>query len=152
MSLQLLLQYLIQVFETCYIVQTCIGHVYEGNGIFIQVIIAELYPLPLTKQTCSAFVNALALYFINRIRYNITVILRSRFSLVGLRPRSQLLFLSRLPQAWREIGIRFSVRSSVRESVLPSTFVITLALTLMFESFTLKPFEILSQKLVQICI
>ena len=27
------------------------------------------------------------------------------------------LFLSRLPQAWRDIGIRFSVRSSVRPSV-----------------------------------
>ena len=144
MSLQLLIQYLMQVFETCYTVQTCIGHAHEGNGILIQGIIAELYPLPLTQHTCSAFVNALALSFINRIRYNITVILRSRFRLVWLMPRSQLLFLSHLPQAWREIGIRFSISSSVRASVLPSTFVTTLALTLMFESFTLKPFEILT--------
>ena len=31
-SPQLLLQYLMQGLETCYTVQTCIGHVHEGNG------------------------------------------------------------------------------------------------------------------------
>ena len=114
----------------------------KENGILIQSINAELYALPLTQYTCSAFVNALTPSFINRIRYNITVILCSRFRLVGLRLRSRLLFMSHLPQAWREIGIRFSIRSSVRTSVMPSTFVTTPALTLMFESFTLKSCEI----------
>ena len=41
---QLLLQYLMQGSETCYTVQTCIGHAHKGSGILIQVIIAELYP------------------------------------------------------------------------------------------------------------
>ena len=57
-------------------------------------------------------------------------------------------FLSRLPQAWRDIGIRFSVRSSIHTYVRPSTFAITLVLTLLFKSVTLKPYEILQQNLV----
>ena len=103
-----------QVFDTCYIVQTCIGHVYEGNLILSQVIIAELYPLPLAEHTCSAFVNAQELSFINRNRYNISYIVVT-FQVGRLRPRSQLLILSRLPQAWREIGIRFFVRLACRQ-------------------------------------
>ena len=42
---KLLLQYVMQAFETCNIVQTCIEHVPRGNRILIQVIIAELCPL-----------------------------------------------------------------------------------------------------------
>ena len=42
MSLQ---QYLMQGPETCNTIQICIKHVHKGNGILIQVIIAELGPL-----------------------------------------------------------------------------------------------------------
>ena len=45
LSLQLLLQYLMQGFEMCNTVQICIEHVHKGNRILIQAIIAELYPL-----------------------------------------------------------------------------------------------------------
>ena len=45
LSPHLLLQCLVQGFETCNIVQTCIGHVHKGNKILIQDIIAELYLL-----------------------------------------------------------------------------------------------------------
>ena len=51
--------------------------------------------------------------------------------------------LSCLPQAWRNIGVRFSVRSSIgtyaRLYVRPSTFATTLASNLLFRSVTLKP-------------
>ena len=43
-------------------------------------------------------------------------------------------FLSRLPHAWCDVGIWFSVRSSLRASVRPSIFVNTLASTLLFGS------------------
>ena len=68
-SPQLLLQYLMQGFETCYTVQTCIGHGHEGNVTLIQVIIAELRPLLLTQHTCLPFTIALVLVFIGQIRY-----------------------------------------------------------------------------------
>ena len=42
---KLLLQYVMQAFETCHIVQTYIEHVRRGNRILIKVIIAELCPL-----------------------------------------------------------------------------------------------------------
>ena len=54
---QQLLLYLMQGFETCYTVQTCIWHMLKGNRILIQVKIAEL---------CSPFVIALATSFMNR--------------------------------------------------------------------------------------
>ena len=41
LSLQLLLQYLMQGLDTCNTVKTCIGHVHKGNGIWILVIIAK---------------------------------------------------------------------------------------------------------------
>ena len=44
-SLQHLLQYLMQGFETCNTAQTCTEHVQRGNRILIQVIFAELCPL-----------------------------------------------------------------------------------------------------------
>ena len=52
--------------------------------------------------------------------------------------------LSRLPQAWLNIGIRFSVRSCVRSFVHPSIFATTIASTLLFSSVSLRPFEIFS--------
>ena len=36
--------YLMQGFETCNTVQTCVGHMYKGNRILIQVIIGKLSP------------------------------------------------------------------------------------------------------------
>ena len=57
-SPQLPLKYLMQGFETCYTVQTCIWYVHKRNRI------AELCPLK--RQTCSPFVIALATSFINR--------------------------------------------------------------------------------------
>ena len=50
-----LLQYLMQRFETYYTVQTCTGQVHEGNGILIQVSIAESCSLKqnlFTVRTC----------------------------------------------------------------------------------------------------
>ena len=45
LSRKLLLQYLMQIIETYNTVLTYIEHVHKGNGILIQVIIAELCPL-----------------------------------------------------------------------------------------------------------
>ena len=46
--------------------------------------------------------------------------------------------LSAQPQAWRDIGIQFSIRLYVR----PSTFATTLSSALLFRSLTLKPYKI----------
>ena len=67
----ILLQYLMQGFETCYTVQTCIGHVCEGNGILFHVVIAELCLLK--KHTFSPFVIALVTSVIDRFCYIISV-------------------------------------------------------------------------------
>ena len=45
LSPQLLLQYLMQGFETCYVVQTRIGHVHEGYRSLIPVSNGELFSL-----------------------------------------------------------------------------------------------------------
>ena len=43
--LQLLHQYLMQGFETCNTVQTCIEHVHKGNSIMIQSLLQNYVPL-----------------------------------------------------------------------------------------------------------
>ena len=45
MSPQLLLQYLLQGFKTCYTVQTCTGHVHEGSEIWLRSLLQNYVPL-----------------------------------------------------------------------------------------------------------
>ena len=64
---QLLIQYLMQGFETLHS-SAYIWHMQKGNQTLIQVIIAELFPLK--RHTCSPFVIALATSFINLFRHS----------------------------------------------------------------------------------
>ena len=93
---QLLIQYLIQGFETLHS-SAYIWHVQKRNQTLIQVIIAELFPLK--RHTCSPFVIALASSFINLFRHSYigydNNLNKITFMLVGSMSRAQLLFIEK---------------------------------------------------------